>query len=514
MKNQQKSFHKYLFLLVCVFALFLNTAYSSSDHEYDPLDQEIRQLIDRGIDLIPVNTNAAKQYILLAREKAENNNKQALLRDSYLAASKCYAYEQKYDSAVYYRELFVEVHYQLYLDSREKLIDHYSQLYSDSVDYFKRELLQTDADIKHTRAQISRVAFVGIIAAVIIIAIIVGYLAKQRKAKKKTYNKLKQYRSVINQQREEILLQYEHLNMLNEEIKAQNSLVESHRSAVTKKNNQLLEIYKNNDKQNKILTQNLIFAKQIQSSLLPASATLEQAFNDFFILYKPSEYVGGDFYWFHQTPQYTFIILADCTGHGVPGAFISVLGKTLLDKIIMEQKLYDPAEILLQLHKETTEALATGKEGKCYEELLDDGMDIAICRFSKNFDKLTFAGARRPVVLILNNEIKEIKGEKFSIGSYTRQSRWKKDILFTNHHVDIKDNCLCYLFSDGYSNQMSQKNGKIGAKRFRELIRENYSKPFNEQKAVFEGFFDEHKKDQDQTDDMSVVGVKVSRTKN
>ncbi len=510
MKKDKKNILTIISFMICGFAMLSNSAYVSAQSKQDTINYEIKQLIDKGSSIIPVHAGAAKQYIFQAIEKAKANDEHKLLTDAYMAASECYAHEQRFDSAIIYRELYVDLIYELYLESREELLEYYDQLYSDSVDYFSKELLLTESEIKKTTEQTSRIAVTGLIIAVILVLVIVGYLFFQRQEKRKIHDKLKETNNLIIQQKEEIMLQNEQLSMLNEEIETQNNIVNDHKTSIEKKNNQLFDVLKRNDDQNKILTQNLLFAKEIQNSLLPSGRVLKNTFKDYFVIHKPREYVGGDFYWFYESPEYTFVVLADCTGHGVPGSFISVLGKTLLDKIVVDKKLYDPAKILINLHNETINALAAGQKNNYMEDLPDDGMDIAMCRFSKKTPKLTFAGAKRPLFFFSNGDFLEIKGDKYSIGSYSRQSRWKQNIKFVNHNIDLNNNSLCYLFSDGYTNQMSEDWQKIGLKTFKQLIKDNLSNSLSEQKALLEEFFDKHKKDQDQTDDVCVIGLKVS----
>ncbi len=500
--------------MVCYFGLHTAKTHPELQNERDSLTIKINQLIDTGIDTLPVCPESAKQYISRAKVMAKDNDRPGLLKNTKLALSKYYAYEKKYDSALYYRELFFNLHADMYEESRNELIEYYSELYSDSVDFLKKELLETDTSINRAKAQTSSIVLIGIICGVVLIILIIVFLVFQRRNMKRINGELKNINKIIMQQRKKILTQNDQLTALNEKIKTQNNIISVNKDSVTDKNNQLSQIFKINDKQNITLTQNISFANQIQTSLLPSNEVLKSIFDDFFVIHKPRELVGGDFYWLYQTNEHIFVVLADCTGHGIPGAFISIFGKTLLDKIIIDANHSDPAEILSLLHEETINALGTDDHDDDFynfDKLPDDGMDVAICRFSKNFDNLVFAGARRPVYILMeNNELIEIKGDKYSIGSFIRRRNTRKSFKYSNHYLDLKNTCLCYLFSDGYLNQMDQNCKKIGSGKLKQLLTENHTQSLNEQKTILENYFYKHMGNQDQIDDTSLLGLKFT----
>ncbi len=487
--------------------------YAEIQNESGTDPNKFYQLIDSAADTLSFCSSTAKQYILQAGKLAKDSDKPEQLRYLQLALSKYYAYKEKYDSALYHRQQFFDLHAEIYRSSRDELIDYYSDLYRDSVDYFRKELLQTETNINTTRAQISTIILVVSISGILVITLTIALLVFQRRNMKRINGKLKSINKTIVEQRKKIITQNEKLIKLNERIKAHSNVISAHKDSIANKNALLSKIFKISDEQNKTLRQNLSFANQIQTSLLPSIELLKNTFDDFFLIHKPREPVGGDFYWFGNSAEYIFVILADCTGHGVPGAFISIYGKTLLDKIIIDAKCNDPAEILSLMHRETINVFKTSDKNEDFydfDKLPDDGMDVAICRFSKNFEQLVFAGAGRPVYIFAENKLTEIKGDKHSIGSATRSNKKEKKIEYSNHYVDLQKTCSCYLFSDGYTNQMSQNRQKIGSRKLKQLLSDNFNLPFNEQKAIFENHIIEHMGSQDQTDDVSLIGLKFT----
>lgn len=479
----------------------------------DSLNNRAEELLNKGVNIIHDDSDKAKKYIHKAIEAAEENENMEVKKDAYLTMAECFANEERYDSALFYRELFLELHNDLFQESRIQIVDHYTQLYADSVDYYKKEVLEADAAIIETRQRISQIAVVGIVLGVFLVAFIIWHHIIRRREKIALNKQLTETNNIINEQREEILSQYEKLNLLNEEIKSQNEVVLKHKDSIQDKNNQLNKVFRENEKQNDVITKNLAFAQQIQKALLPGNESLGKVFDDFFVFYQPKELVGGDFYWMFKTDEHVFIVLLDCTGHGIPGSIISILGKTLLDKAIIDTGLYDPAEILSKLHYDTINVFGN-EEQSDYDsnEVFNEGMDIAICRFTRDFDKLVFAGAKRPLYIFLDNKLMEIKGDKLSIGSYNRKYKYKKESKFTNNYIDLNDKSVCYLFSDGFSHQMNPDWRKISTKKFKQLLAEIHYKPMNEQIIILENYFNNHKGHQDQIDDISILGIKTSKT--
>jgi ligand-binding sensor domain-containing protein/serine phosphatase RsbU (regulator of sigma subunit) len=244
---------------------------------------------------------------------------------------------------------------------------------------------------------------------------------------------------------------------------------------------------------NKDITDSITYAKRIQLAILP----LEIPFNDTFILFKPKDIVSGDFYWMNYAGGKEFIIAADCTGHGVPGAFMSFIGYTSLNKIIIEQEIYKPSLILNRLNEEVAKLMH--QKG---EDVVNDGMDIALVCYTHATNTLEYAGALNPLVLVRNKEIIEIKADRFAIG---RSS--VKEKKFTNHELQLEDGDTIYLFSDGYADQFGGSEGKkFKTSALKDLFIRINNHSISKQGEILEKTFEDWKVGQQQIDDVLIVG--------
>ncbi|MCD6365938.1 MAG: SpoIIE family protein phosphatase [Bacteroidales bacterium] len=259
-----------------------------------------------------------------------------------------------------------------------------------------------------------------------------------------------------------------------------------------------IELQQKNDD----ITSSIQYAKRIQEAILPNTNKFPEIIPTSFIFYKPKDIVSGDFFWYFKNNKKTYFAVADCTGHGVPGAFMSIIGNYLLDNIIKETKLEHPNEILNQLNIDIQIALNQQKEGK---DINFDGMDIALCSLENN--KLEYAAAFRPLIMIQDGKLNEIRGERFSIGG----SSSFIDKKFKNHELQLNTGDWLYLFSDGYADQfggLSQK--KFMMRNFKELLLSIYELPPEAQKIQLEYSLNEWKKDTEQIDDILVMGINIT----
>lgn len=253
---------------------------------------------------------------------------------------------------------------------------------------------------------------------------------------------------------------------------------------------------------NKDITDSIQYAKRLQDAVFPEPSVLNKFFSESFVFFRPKDIVSGDYYWFEQTEDKIFVIVGDCTGHGVPGAFMSILGHNLLNQIILEEKITDPAEILRTLDKRVSNAL--NKKGAKKE--YNDGMDIAICVIDKTKNVLGFSGANRPLIIKRGQELIELKPNKFGIGGI-EDDRCK---LFGKHEMEVKESDILYLFSDGYYDQFGGPNGKkFKYKNLVEHISSISSKPLAQQEEILSNTFQNWQGNLEQLDDVCVVGVKI-----
>ncbi|MCP4353269.1 MAG: AAA family ATPase [Desulfobacterales bacterium] len=257
---------------------------------------------------------------------------------------------------------------------------------------------------------------------------------------------------------------------------------------------------------NKEIMDSIRYAKMIQSSILPNQYQVKSFLPDSFFLWMPKDIVGGDFYIADFFEQGFIIAVIDCTGHGVPGAFMTMIASTGLRRIIKDESCHDPGEILKRLNVIIKKTL---KQDTDYA-FSDDGLDAAICFVNPKENTLIFAGAKLPLIYFHNNSLNFIKGDRQNIG-YKRSDI---DFKFTNHTVSIEKGMSFYMFSDGYIDQISDEKGpggawrqrRFGSKRLKNLLSDICMKPFEEQKDILIQAFDDFKKENERLDDVTVVG--------
>ena len=244
------------------------------------------------------------------------------------------------------------------------------------------------------------------------------------------------------------------------------------------------------------------YAKRIQDALMPKAKQFESYFAKLFILYRPKDIVSGDFYTFYHRDGKTFVISADCTGHGVPGAFISILGIDHLNSIIMQQKVDDAGQILTLLQSELRKAIT-----QIGTEEVNDGMDMTVCVVHHAEKSVNFAGAMNDMYIIRNNEVLTFHGERMSIGTDTSMDNSHPEITFRSQDIDCLPGDMMYLFSDGYCDQFGgPEHKKFKVRRFKNLILNIHKLPANDQMLLLNQKIIEWMGGGEQTDDISVIG--------
>ena len=327
-----------------------------------------------------------------------------------------------------------------------------------------------------------------IIAGILSILLIIKlYTKKLKRENEKLEQIVKERTAEITQQNEEITAQ-------RDEIHAQKDEVEKAKDKI--------------EKQKESIMDSIHYASRIQEAVLPPDNFLKEIFNEYFVLFRPRDIVSGDFYWATKLGNKTIIVAADSTGHGVPGAFMSMLGMSFLNEIINKDNVLQANIILNRLRENVKRSLRqTGKDNEA-----KDGMDLALCVIDTDEMKLEFAGAYNPLYLLRGDEIIRVKADRMPIGIYLREKE-----SFTNNIVDIKKGDLLYIFSDGYVDQFGgTKDSKIKSAKFKELLMENRHKSMEEQKAALVGFleswmdnYDKKGRKYSQIDDILVIGIEI-----
>jgi serine phosphatase RsbU (regulator of sigma subunit) len=261
-------------------------------------------------------------------------------------------------------------------------------------------------------------------------------------------------------------------------------------------------------KKNKEITDSIFYAEKIQSAVLPKIDILSSNLPESFVLYKPKDIISGDFYWFNTVNQYFVIVAADCTGHGVPGAFMSMLGIALLNEIINHRGILTTGGILNELRAQVKTSL--GQSG--IESEQKDGMDIAICIIDKDNKSLQYSGAFNPLYIVRKNEMNnnfdltEIKADRMPIGVYPKDNQ-----SFRNNEVQLTNNDCIYIFSDGYTSQFGGEHGDtFKSKRFQNLLLSIQHEPLKKHKEVLETTLANWQGKYEQVDDILVIGLKIT----
>lgn len=251
------------------------------------------------------------------------------------------------------------------------------------------------------------------------------------------------------------------------------------------------------------------YAKRIQEAFLPDLSEIRTAFPEAFVLYKPKDVVSGDFYWFSQRLSKTIIAAADCTGHGVPGAFMTVMANTLLKQIVELEGIFQPNEILAQLHLRVRVALRQGMESgdETDVDTQKDGLDIALCQVDVKRMKLQYAGANRPLVLIRKGVLEEFKADRYGIGGDVLESGSR---TYTNHSIDLEPGDTVYFYSDGFEDQLGEEAGKrYSKKRLLQFLLDFQDKDLEHQALLLEAELQHWRGGLEQLDDVLVMGFRV-----
>jgi serine phosphatase RsbU (regulator of sigma subunit) len=326
---------------------------------------------------------------------------------------------------------------------------------------------------------------------------------------------------IVEQRTAEIRLINNELQHKQEEVYAQKQDLERQKDGLVEANKIITEKTEN-------IINSLRYAERIQQIILPSQQVLNELLPEHFIIFRPKDIVSGDFYWCRQIENKIFFSINDCTGHGVPGAFMSMIGTTLLNEITGQKNIYSPALILEELHIGVRLAL------KQEDNVNDDGIDVCLCLLETDENgvkKLTFAGAKRPLIVVsttknLDNSINtdnisekfhaelceisgkclyEVKGDKKSIGGRQKEIRR----IFTNHVIPLAIDDMLYLTSDGFGDQQNDDNVKFGTLQLKQLVLNISRLHANIQKMQLEKALDLHQDKAPQRDDISLMGVRI-----
>lgn len=277
-------------------------------------------------------------------------------------------------------------------------------------------------------------------------------------------------------------------NKINLELGEKNKIIEV--------KNKLVEA------QHKDITDSIKYAERIQHAILPPDKLVHSTLPNSFVFFKPKDILSGDFYWMEETASHIFIAVADCTGHGVPGALISIINYNLLNKAVLEKNLNDPADILNAVNGWLTQTLHQSFN----EDTVKDGMDVTLLSIDKRKKEILFAGAMNSIYVISENNLNEYNGNKFPVGAFIED----KPQNFTSQKINLKSNDIIYLYTDGFADQFGGPHGKkLKYKLLKEILVSISALPVAEQKERLANSFQMWKGDYEQVDDVCIIGIRA-----
>jgi len=424
------------------------------------------------------------------------------LREIYHLLAIANTKAKRYEEATKYYEKFIVINDTIYNTEQNKQLAEMQTKYDTEKKQQELELksiqFENEKLISKKKTLQLYYALLGIFLFIILIMIILRSYRQKQKAN-----------NLLNKQKNEITLKNEELNQQNEEIRTQRDEIEKQKEIAETIH---LEI-----------SESIDYATRLQKSILPEEKVLKKYISEHFVLFKPKDKVSGDFYWWAHIENHTIITAADSTGHGVPGAFMSMLGVSFLREIVMKEYMTHTGIILKRLRKEIIKSLK--QKDEVGEQ--KDGMDMAIISIDHETNIVQFSGANNPLYIVKsgklkvksekNNTIKlyeldelstfklyEIKPNKMPIAIYQKMDN------FTTHEIQLEKGDQLYMFSDGFADQFGGEKGKkFKYKPFKKLLLENADKPMFEQKEILNNTFHDWKGKYEQIDDVVILGIKI-----
>lgn len=338
------------------------------------------------------------------------------------------------------------------------------------------------------RSTVAYIAYLFFIITAIILYI--KYRERKLQEQKRVLEiKVKERTEEVEKQKNEIIYKNEELEQQNQEILAQ-------RDTLSMQNEKI-------SKQNKQIKDSILYASRIQSAILPSPSVLNKINIDHFLIYRPKHIVSGDFYWIKQINNHLLIAVADCTGHGVPGAFMSMLGNAFLNEIVNHSEINHANLVLEKLRELTISSL--GQSGD--ETITKDGMDISFCEINLDTLIMQFAGAYNPLLIVSEGNLLEFKADRFPVGSHYRGQQ-----PFTNTEIQLKRGDVIYMLTDGIVDQFGGETDiKFTLRRLKSLLPDIYDLPLHIQKSFIDGTIEDWMKYKyEQTDDITILGLKIN----
>jgi serine phosphatase RsbU (regulator of sigma subunit)/Tfp pilus assembly protein PilF len=419
-------------------------------------------------------------------------------RDASRLLARLYEVTGNIDSAYYYQSKFVVINDSI---NNDEIIRKMADLRTE----YEVGRVQAELDVVEREKLIRNIVIIGLgIILILAIALVTSYYRNLKRSRTLTAA-LEERRRLLVKQSSELQEKNEEILKANEELTTLNEAISKQNTQITEANEELTALNEAISKQKNEILDSITYAKRIQSAMLPPEQYFQELLNDVFILFKPRDIVSGDFFWIKHVNQYVILAAADCTGHGVPGAFMSMLGMSYLNEIVQRREITRPNQVLNELRKQIRNSLR--QHGQAEES--KDGIDMALCVIDEKNNALQYAGANNPLYLIrsINGcpELTEFKADRMPLGYY--QGRFKP---FTNQDIQLEFGDVFYLFSDGFMDQKGGRdNKKFMSKKFKDLLIKIHQEPMQEQKTILDKTITDWMGDNPQIDDILVIGVRV-----
>ncbi|RLD63631.1 MAG: hypothetical protein DRJ01_03210 [Bacteroidetes bacterium] len=451
----------------------------------DEISKRKREIEYQNIEISKLTKKINKKNAKLSSLSKEINNQQNILKQRLNILKKQEKNINNQKSLIDNQKKEIEKQTNKLNDLNNNILLQQQKINSQKINLKKRD----------TKIKAQQIALFLFIAIIILVSILIFFIYRSYTIIKLSTKKLEEKNKAIEKQNFEIEQQKEELQSQRDEIQSQNSI--------------LKRVFNNIKIKNKELTDSIKYAQRIQQSIFPTDTIINELLPNSFILFQPKEILSGDFYFLKKhkvlnnkvNSEKIIISAVDCTGHGVPGALMSIVGKDLLDHSISELGLIKPSEILESLNTGIKNTFCQNNAGI----VAKDGMDMALITIEQETNLLEFAGAKNPIYLIRNNSLSILKGDIYEIGNYE-----KSENIYTNHQLQLQKNDIIYLFSDGYADQFGGvSNKKLTYKTFQKILLEIHKKPLNEQRRILYDEFIRWKGENEQIDDVLIMGIKI-----
>jgi len=450
------------------------------------------------IGLIYFNQKKYVEALLYARKGLAMANELNLLseqKEIHKLFADIYAATNDYKKAYTNYKQYKELNDSIFNESSIKKIAELEYSYKYEKEKQALELQQQKKEvIQAAEKRQQRIIMFSFIGAFILVSLIAVYVYHSYRIKRQSNLVLIQQKHEIEAKNEDLVLLNEEISAQREEISAQRDEIEAQRDLVVLQKDHI-------QAQKEKITDSIDYARHIQQALLPSSEFAAGNLGEHFILFKPKDVVSGDFYWATRVNEYLIVTVADCTGHGVPGAFMSMLGISFLNEIVGKKEVVRASEILDQLRKSVIDALQqkwqTGEQ--------KDGMDMALIVINTENAHLQYAGAHNPLYIV--TKAKELKVIKPNNQTVAINSEMKP---FTNHEIGLNQGDCIYLATDGYHDQFGGPNNKkFKGKQLKELFVSMVEKPMAEQREILNFTFESWRGDREQIDDVTILGMRI-----